>query len=197
MCHQITELAILEKKIRIKDKHKTRRQKRKKKITVKCRTGNRYPICHRPNDDTKKAAGFLFFLRASGNYFYMYFYIFVFFYCCCCCCFNSGFGTNSRCAWSYSRYSSRTAFAALRRSAARLSCSRDWVIHSSIYTSPCWLLAWRGISWESEREILHTVSYWIWKRRPTPALIFRWFKCKATAPADLHSRSRTRTRSNL
>ena len=79
MCHQITELAILEKKIRIKDKHKTRRQKRKKKITVKCRTGNRYPICHRPNDDTKKAAGFLFFLRASGNYFYMYFYIFVFF----------------------------------------------------------------------------------------------------------------------
>lgn len=139
---------------------------------------------------------FFFFKSVRELFLYVFLY-FRFFYCCCCCCFNSGFGTNSRCAWSYSRYSSRTAFAALRRSAARLSCSRDWVIHSSIYTSPCWLLAWRGISWEKEREILHTVSYWIWKRRPTPALIFRWFKCKATAPADLHSRSRTRTRSNL
>ena len=79
MCHQITELAILEKKIRIKDKHKTRRQKRKKKITVKCRTGNRYPICHRPNDDTKKAAGFLFFKERPGTIFICIF-IFLFFF---------------------------------------------------------------------------------------------------------------------
>ena len=46
---------------------------------MKCRTGNRYPICHRPNDDTKKAAGFLFFKERPGTIFICIF-IFLFFF---------------------------------------------------------------------------------------------------------------------